>query len=364
MKLRKLPNMRSFTGFLFKDVTLVLSVTFLLIFSAFILNSLDSAIFPPYLVYIFISLIIFWIFSMIGFDIISIFSKHFYIGSVALLVLTLIIGGVTRNTVRWIQLGPTSLQPAEIVRPFLLLFFASYLGKGEVTLKKAGRALLLLALPVALILVQPSLGVSILTVVGFVGVLIASKFNKKYLLIGLVACIAIAPLAWNLLAPYQRERITTFLEPTKDPTGAGYNSIQATIAAGSGKIFGTGLGKGVQTQLAFLPEKQTDFVFASTAEELGFVGAGFVLFISFLILLRLVHFMEHAVSSSARAYLSGFFLTYLTQLFIHVGMNMGMLPITGLPFPLLSAGGSSLLATMTGLGMALGAYNSSSSSRL
>ena len=348
--------MRSVTNFLFKDITLSLSILFLLAFSVVILNSLEKNLFPLYFVYIFTALLVFWIFSMIDFEIISLFSKYLYIISIALLLLTFVIGSVTRNTVRWIQLGPTSLQPAEIIRPFLLVFFANYLGRGEVTLKKIGKALLLLLLPVVLILAQPSLGVSILTIVGFVGVLMASKFNKKHLIVGLLIGVAILPIAWRAMAPYQRQRITSFLEPAKDPRGAGYNSIQATIAAGSGKIFGTGLGKGVQTQLAFLPEKQTDFVFAATAEELGLVGAGFVLLASFLILIRLTFFMEHAVSPQARAYLSGFFLTYLIQLFVHVGMNMGMLPVTGLPFPLLSAGGSSLLATTMGLGIALGAY--------
>ena len=348
--------MRSVTNFLFKDITLSLSMLFLLAFSVVILNSLEKNLFPLYFVYIFTALLVFWIFSMIDFEIISLFSKYLYIISIALLLLTFVIGSVTRNTVRWIQLGPTSLQPAEIIRPFLLVFFANYLGRGEVTLKKIGKALLLLLLPVVLILAQPSLGVSILTIVGFVGVLMASKFNKKHLIVGLLIGVAILPIAWRAMAPYQRQRITSFLEPAKDPRGAGYNSIQATIAAGSGKIFGTGLGKGVQTQLAFLPEKQTDFVFAATAEELGLVGAGFVLLASFLILIRLTFFMEHAVSPQARAYLSGFFLTYLIQLFVHVGMNMGMLPVTGLPFPLLSAGGSSLLATTMGLGIALGAY--------
>jgi len=116
------------------------------------------------------------------------------------------------------------------------------------------------------------------------------------------------------------------------------------------------LGKGVQTQLAFLPEKQTDFIFAAVSEELGLLGASLVLIATFAILFRLTHFMEHSVSPMGRAYISGFLLTYLIQIFIHVGMNMGMLPITGLPFPLLSAGGSSLLGTMIGLGIALGAY--------
>lgn len=348
--------MRSFTNYLLKDVPLTLSVLFLLAFGGVVLNSFDSSIFPLYFIYILISILVFWLFSMIDFSIVSIFSKYFYIISIILLLLTLVMGGVTRNTVRWIQLGPTSIQPAELVRPFLLIFFANYLGSGEVTLKKFGKALLFLIIPVVLIFKQPSLGVSILTIVGFIGVLFASKFNKKYIILGALVCVGLIPVAWNIMAPYQKQRIATFLDPSSDPLGAGYNSIQASIAAGSGKIFGTGLGKGIQTQLAFLPEKQTDFIFASVAEELGFVGAGFLLIVSFFILLRLTHFMEHSVSPQARAYLSGFFLTYLIQLFVHVGMNMGMLPITGLPFPLVSAGGSSLLATMISLGVALGAY--------
>ncbi|MCX6704271.1 MAG: FtsW/RodA/SpoVE family cell cycle protein [Candidatus Woesebacteria bacterium] len=348
--------MRSLSSFLFKDTTLSISVLFLIVFGVVILSSLDIHLFPLYFVYIVVALAAFWFFSQVDFDIISLFSKHFYIASIALLLMTLIIGRVTRGTFRWIPIGPLSLQPAEIVRPLLLIFFANYMTKGDINLKKIFKSVGLLAIPVILILVQPSLGVSALTVIGFFGVLIASKFNKKYLLVGLAGIIILLPLLWNLLASYQKQRILTFLEPTSDPLGAGYNSLQSTIAVGSGKIFGTGLGKGIQTQLAFLPEKQTDFIFAATAEELGIIGAGLILVVSFIILFRLTHFMENAVSPAARAYISGFFLIYLVQIFVHVGMNMGMLPITGVPFPLLSAGGSSLLATMAGLGIALGAY--------
>lgn len=356
MQLKNLPDMRYLINFLFKDVTLALSVFFLLAFGVILLNSLDSTLFPLYFVYIFVSIIAFLFFAMVGFEIISVFSKHLYIGSILLLLLTILIGSVTRGTVRWIQLGVTSLQPAEIVRPFLLVFFADYLGKDTITFKKFISSIILLTIPVILIMIQPSLGVSIMMMTGFLGVLMAGKFNKKYLIGGILVCIALMPIAWNFLAPYQKERIVTFIDPTKDSRGAGYNSIQATIAAGSGRIFGTGLGKGIQTQLAFLPEKKTDFIFASTAEELGLVGAFFVLLTSFLILLRLTHFLEHSISPAARAYISGFFLIYLLQIFIHAGMNMGLLPVTGLPFPLLSAGGSSLLATMIGLGIALGSY--------
>lgn len=338
-----------------KDLSLTFSILFLLVLSVFVLNSIAPNLFPGYFIIIAIAILAFWFFSQIGFEITSIFSNHLYIASICLLLLTLIIGSVTRGTVRWIPIGILSLQPAELVRPFLLVFFANYLTKEKITLKRFSKALLLLVLPVFLILVQPSLGVSILTLVGFFGVLISTNFNKKYILIGIAIIAVLIPIFFKIMAPYQRQRIMTFLSPSSDPLGAGYNSLQSTIAAGAGEITGRGLGHGIQTQLAFLPEKQTDFIFAATSEELGFVGGGLMLLATFIILFRLTKYMENAVNPAARAYLSGFLLTYLIQVFIHTGMNMGMLPVTGLPFPLVSAGGSSLLATMIGLGIALGA---------
>lgn len=347
-------------GFVFKpflkDIFYCLSILFLLIFGVVVLISIDKPLFPLYFVYIIVAIFFFWFFSQISFDIVSIFSKYFYIGSLVLLFLPLIIGQVTRGTIRWIPIGPFNLQPAEIVRPFLLIFFADYLTRKRVTLTRGLKALLLLFFPVFLILIQPSLGVSILTTVGFVGILLASNFDKKYLLIIGGIVILLGPISWFVMADYQKARLLTFLNPGSDPLGAGYNSIQSEIAAGSGILFGTGLGKGIQTQLAFLPEKQTDFIFAASAEELGFLGAGIILAVSIFILWRLIYYTEHAVSPSARAYLSGFFLVMTLQIFIHVGMNLGMLPVTGVPYPLLSAGGSSLLSTLTGLGIALGAY--------
>jgi len=127
------------------------------------------------------------------------------------------------------------------------------------------------------------------------------------------------------------------------------------IAVGSGRFFGRGLGKGVQTQLSFLPERQTDFIFASIAEELGLIGAGIVLFLQLLLFNKIISFIDNSISPAARAFISGVFLTMFAQIFINVGMNMGLLPITGIPFPLVSAGGSSLLATMISLGMVIAA---------
>lgn len=347
--------MNSLFGFLTKDLYLTLSIAFLLTISVVILNSIAPGLFPLYFVYIVAAVLIFWFFSQIDFEVISLFSKHLYVISIVLLLITLLIGRVTRGTIRWIPIGPISLQPAEIIRPFLLLFFANYLTAAKFNLKRVLNIALLAGLPVLLILIQPSLGVSILTVVGFLGVLLASNFNKKYILVGFGVVLLVIPIFWQVMAPYQKQRVLTFLEPARDPLGSGYNSLQSVIAAGSGGFFGRGLGRGIQTQLSFLPEKQTDFIFAAISEEMGLTGDILVLLATFIILFRLTKYMDSAVNPAGRAYLSGFFLVYLLQVFVHVGMNMGMLPVTGIPLPLVSAGGSSLMATVLGLGMAVGA---------
>jgi len=171
------------------------------------------------------------------------------------------------------------------------------------------------------------------------------------LLFIVATAVAVSPFLWLILAPYQKARVMALVSPVADPTGAGYNSIQSMIAVGSGMISGRGLGEGVQTQLAFLPERQTDFIFASIAEELGFVGAGLVIGLSFFVLYRIVVIVENAGSPVARAFAAGVFTTFFVQILIHIGMNMGLLPITGQPLPLISAGGSSLVATMATFGM-------------
>lgn len=348
--------MKSVFGVFSKDIYLSLSVLFLLSLGIVVLKSVAPGLFPLYIISIILPIIFYWIFSQFGYEIVSAFSRQLYVVSIALLLLTLIIGKVTRGTVRWIPLGPINLQSGEIVRPFLIVFFAWYLTQSKVTIKRFANSLLLLALPATLIFIQPSLGVSVITIAGYFGVIFASQFDKKYLLVGLLAVCIIIPIFWQVMAPYQRQRILTFLNPGSDPLGAGYNSLQSVIAVGDGSLVGRGLGEGTQTQLSFLPAKQTDFIFSATAEELGFIGAFLMLLATFIILWRISVYIGSATSPGARAYLSGFFTTYSLQVFVHVGMNLGFLPVTGLPFPLVSAGGSSLLATMIGLGIALGSW--------
>ena len=265
-------------------------------------------------------------------------------------------GQVTRGTIRWIPIAGLSFQPAEIVRPFLLIFFAEFFARKQMTLSHIAMALFFLTIPVVFILIQPSLGISILTVIGFLGVILSSDFDKKQMLLGVSLVILILPLFWFILRPYQKARIMDFATPEEDPMGQGYNSIQSMIAVGSGMLLGRTLGKGVQTQLQFLSGSQSDFIFASIAEELGFLGLFVVLTATLIMFWRLTVFIGSSINLQARSYLSGFFLTLLAQVLVHAGMNLGVLPVAGLPYPLVSAGGSSLLATSIGLGVALGCY--------
>lgn len=336
------------------DALLHIPIFLLLIFSFFILNSVSPSLFPSYYWYFGLGITAFLFFSLFDFEVLSAFSKYFYVISIVLLLITLVIGQVTRGTVRWIPIGSLSFQPSEIVRPFLLIFFANYIASERLTFKRIFRILLLMAFPLFLILVQPSLGVTALTAVGFLGLFFASEMDKKiFLFLGIFA-LCLIPVVYLFLQPYQKTRISAFLDPSQDPLGVGYNAIQSTISVGSGMFLGRGLGRGVGTQLSFLPERHTDFIFASVAEEMGFVGAVVLLLLTVFLLYRIVSYIEFSVSIPARIFLSGLFLTFFVQTAIHAGMNMGIFPITGIPYPLVSAGGSSLLATLTSLGIVIG----------
>ena len=240
----------------------------------------------------------------------SVFSLHLYILSLFFLLLPLIIGQVTRGAVRWINIGAYTIQPSEIVRPFLLLFFANFLsdhiGK-KLKLKKLIRASLLFFLPLILILLQPSLGVGVLTSVGFFGIILSLNYDKRLLLGIILIGILSLPLIWFLLAPYQKLRVQSLISPEVDPYGAGYNSIQSMISVGSGGMSGRGLGRGVQSQLMFLPERHTDFIFAAIAEELGLIGAGFVLILEFYLLYSVLESIKSTDNIISSSFVSGVF---------------------------------------------------------
>ena len=339
----------------FVKIDLILTVVsmLLILISIIVLHSTAPQIFPQYFYFIILALIFFLLFLQVDFQILRAFSFHLYIISIFLLILPLIIGQVTRGAIRWIPIAGLTIQPSEIVRPFLLLFFASYLISEDMSLIKLIKSIILLIIPITLIIIQPSLGVSILTLIGFLGIFLASSIEKKYFLFFGIILILFIPLFWQILAPYQKQRLSAFINPRVDPLGAGYNSIQSMISVGSGRIFGRGLGKGAQTQLEFLPEKHTDFIFAAVSEELGFVGSIILLLILSIFLFRIVKISEDSKGPIERAFISGIFFALFAETFIHIGMNLGLLPITGIPLPLVSAGGSSLLATAISLAMVM-----------
>ena len=334
---------------------LAIAITVLVLISTMVLRSITPQLYPNYFIYLVIAFVVFYVFFSIDFEIFKVFSTHLYVMSLLLLILPLIIGQVTRGAVRWIPLGSITIQPSEIVRPFLLLFFAKFVIDNELNLANIIKAVILFLIPFGLILIQPSLGVAILTGIGFIGVLMASSINKKYFIYIAAIFLLLMPVIWTVLAPYQKQRINSFLDPANDPLGAGYNSIQSMISVGSGGLLGRGLGEGVQTQLAFLPEKHTDFIFAATAEELGFVGSSLIFAGLFTVFWLLIKVIESSKGQVERAYATGVFMILFAETVIHIGMNMGMLPITGVPLPFVSAGGSALIGTTMAVAIALNA---------
>lgn len=282
------------------------------------------------------------------------FSTVLYITSILLLVLTMIIGKNIRGSVRWINLGFFNLQTSEIVKPFLAIFYSSYLAQNKISKWKDILLFLFLAIiPVILIVIQPDLG-SALTLTCLPLVLLVFTGNiKKLLVISAVALAIVVPLESKLLKPYQRLRLETFINPYKDPQGAGYNVIQATIAVGSGGIFGKGVKLGTQSHLNFLPERHTDFIFASFVEEFGLVGAAFLLAAYFTIINTCMKTAK-ALKDKRTSFLSlSVFTIFAFQTIVNIGMNLGVMPVTGITLPLFSYGGSSLLSFAILIGLQL-----------
>lgn len=280
------------------------------------------------------------------------FAWPLYFLSLALLLVTLLIGQSTRGSIRWIPMGPFKLQASEVVKPLLTLFFAQMATLLKPTnFKNILWLSLLLLFPALLIFRQPDLGSSIVVVVLWLSIIFAAGLPLKYIVIVFTVFIIAISLGFNSLKAYQQARLTTFIDPTSDPLQSGYNLLQSIIAVGSGRFLGRGLGHGTQSQLRFLPESHTDFVFASLAEELGFLGSSILLSLFALLFFKILKTAHHAADHTGRLLTVGIFAQLMFQVFINIGMNIGLVPITGITLPLISAGGSSLLSTLFSLGL-------------
>jgi rod shape determining protein RodA len=260
---------------------------------------------------------------------------------------------------RWMKLGPMLVQPSEYVKLVLILVVARYfanLGGRNVTWKDIFKALVLVGLPMALVLVQPDLGTTLTYAPILVAGLVLGGINLRQSLILLAVGAVLVGGAWSsgkFLKTYQKARLTSFINPQADPRGSGYQVLQSEIAVGSGGIWGKGLEKGTQTQGYFLPIPYTDFIFAAFSEEHGFVGAFFVLLLYFLILMRLIQNAQTAADLPGSLIIMGFVAVLTFQIAVNVGMVIGLMPVTGIPLPLMSYGGSSVLFTFLALGVAM-----------
>ena len=299
------------------------------------------------------------------FIIISFFRIQFWYKSAYLfyfLVMILLFGvdlfGVTASgSKRWISLFFINLQPSELMKVSLIIFLARYYDKIPTTnvnnLKYIFIPFLSFMIPVFLVVSQPDLGTAVLIAISGLIVIWLTGFKIKYFLYSFFVLFCLIPIGISFLKPYQKTRILTFLNPERDPLGAGYQIIQSKIAVGSGGIFGKGFLQGSQSYLDYLPEKQTDFIFTLFSEEFGFIGSLILLTIYALIIYRIAVIGSESRNNFARLFCFGFAAAFFVYVTVNMAMVLGLLPIVGAPLPIMSYGGSSMLSIMVGLGIVM-----------
>ena len=269
-----------------------------------------------------------------------------------LLILVLVIGETRNGATRWLNIG-ISFQPSELMKIAMPLMIARYISSGALppTVFSVGVSITIVLVPSYLIMEQPDLGTSILIAFSGLVVIFLSGLKKRYLAVAFGLFLAYLPLMWANMHPFQKNRVLAFLNPGSDPTGSGYHLIQSKIAIGSGGIFGKGWLNSTQGQLDFLPERTTDFIFAILAEEFGFLGISLLIGIYLFIIGRGIMIAINAQDLFSRLLASSISLTFFVYVFVNIAMTTGLLPVVGIPLPLISSGGTSMVTIMVGLGM-------------
>ena len=280
-------------------------------------------------------------------------SPWLYGVGLVMLIAVLVFGEVGKGAQRWLDLGVIRFQPSEMVKLAVPLMIAWYLAEKRLppTWQRLSAAAVMIIVPVLLIAKQPDLGTSLL--VASAGIFVLFLAGISWRLIGalMVAGAAAAPVVWYLMRDYQRQRVLTFLDPEKDPLGAGYHIIQSKIAIGSGGLYGKGWLNGTQSQLDFLPERHTDFIFAVLSEEFGLIGVLLLLVLYLFIIARGLYIATRAQDTFTRLLAGSLTLVFFVYLFVNTGMVTGLLPVVGVPLPLVSFGGTSLVTLLAGFGI-------------
>jgi rod shape determining protein RodA len=338
------------------DGMLMACLVFVMLVGLFVLYSASGQNFGrvnSQLINIVVALSAMWLLSRVPPHHLEGLALPLYVLGVLLLIGVALFGDISHGARRWLNIGVTKIQPSELMRIAMPLMLAWYFAKRESlpTLADFGIATLLLLVPVGLIMKQPDLGTALLVSASGFYVLFLAGLSWRILLGGVVLIGGLAPIFWNMLHDYQRRRIEILLDPTQDPLGAGYHTIQATIAMGSGGVQGKGWLKGTQAQLDFLPERTTDFIFAVFGEEFGMVGNILLLILFGLIIARGMVIASQAKNTFSRLLAGSISMTFFTYAFVNMGMVAGILPVVGVPLPFISYGGTSMVSLMLGFGI-------------
>jgi rod shape determining protein RodA len=350
----------AFDFLLFFTVLLLVGFGIVALWSIFYYSdSFTNTIFVKHLSYVGIGIGLFVLFGVLDYSFLRSYSTFLYFFTIGILIATLLFGTTLRGTSGWLNLGFASFQPVEIVKVFMIIFLAHFISKkrgelGEMTTIII--SFILTAVVGFLILLQPDFGSALVVFGIWFGMIFVSGIKKRYLLAFVMFGAIFAIIAWSLFAPYQRARIINFLHPELDPQGTGYNVLQSIIAVGNGGMLGQGFGYGTQSQLNFLPEKHTDFIFATITESVGFFGV-LILFGLFGILFTRFYFIaKNARDAFGYFLVVGVMVLFFIHFTVNVGMNIGVMPVTGIPLPLISYGGSSLLSVMISCGIVMSVY--------
>ena len=301
------------------------------------------------------------IFVFLHFDYNSLekYSKYFYGINLVMLLAVMFVGQSALGAQRWIQLGPINLQPSEFSKLIMIITLASILDKRYKQLNTWRDILpvfIYVGIPFLLVLKQPDLGTSLVFLAILFGMTYVAGISSRHLMAIFGAGLVVMPIFWHFLKEYQKKRLTVFIDPNVDPLGSGYHIIQSKIAIGSGMLFGKGLFSGTQSQLNFLPENHTDFIFAVIGEELGFVGALVILLLYFVLLYRGSKIAAEAKDNYGMLLATGITSMLTFHILVNVGMTAGIMPVTGIPLPLMSYGVSSLTTNLLCIGILLNIY--------
>ena len=286
-------------------------------------------------------------------------SYIFYIIVIFMLIWTINFGVTASGSQRWIDLYFINIQPSELMKIFIILCLAKYFHRKRLenvnSFYSVMISMIVIFLPMSLVIIQPDLGTAILISISGILVLWFAGLNHKYFFYSILISLLSLPFIISFLKPYQKMRVLTFLNPDRDPLGAGYQIIQSKIAVGSGGLFGKGFLQGTQSYLEFLPEKHTDFIFTLFSEEFGFIGSVLLLLLYALIIYRVIKIGTISRSYFAKLFCYSFGASLFVYIVINMSMVLGLVPIVGSPLPILSYGGSSMLATMIGFGIVMSA---------